>query len=235
LKWLLYALSHGLFPSEVDSESPAAGGWLIGGFVDHTAASRSSILGTLVAGDIILQIDEEPVLRNIPTKMASSRILFDDDDDSMTLLVYSPSKKEREESADLRDRLIQQDHATTRKDQSHANCRSNRNKDPSHQIPRGAAGYIGKRFVDADEPGELWEITDVYFSFADKEIVIDYNNCDPEKEQARYYSSFREFLLWPGLEVREPECTPDELSEYEKLRKARIDANQEFLRGLGLA
>ena len=153
LKWLLYVLSHGLFPSEVDSESPAAGGWLIGGFVDHTAASRSSILGTLVAGDIILQIDEEPVLRNIPTKMASSRILFDDNDDSMTLLVYSPSKKEREESADLRDRLIQQDHATTRKDQSHANCRSNRNKDPSHQIPRGAAGYIGKRFVDADKPG----------------------------------------------------------------------------------
>ena len=117
--------------------------------------------------------------------MASSRILFDDDDDSMTLLVYSPSKEEREESAELRDRLIQQDHAT-RKDQSHANCRSNRNKDPSHQIPRGAAGYIGKRFVDADEPGELWEITDVYFSFADKEIVIDYNNCDPEKEQAMW-------------------------------------------------
>jgi hypothetical protein len=27
----------------------------------------------------------------------------------------------------------------------------------------------------------------------------------------------------------------DELSEYEKLRKALIDANQEFLRGLGLA
>ena len=79
--------------TEVDSESPAAGGWLIEGFVDHTAASRSSILGTLVAGDIILQIDGEPVLRNIPTKMASSRILFDDNDDSMTLLVYSPSKE----------------------------------------------------------------------------------------------------------------------------------------------
>ena len=224
-----------MYPAEVDSESPAAGGWLIGGFVDHTAASRSSILGTLVAGDIILQIDEEPVLRNIPTKMASSRILFDDDDDSMTLLVYSPSKKEREESADLRDRLIQQDHATTRKDQSHANCRSNRNKDQSCHIPRGAAGYISKRFVDADELEERWEITDVYFSFADKEIVVDHKNCDPDKEQMALYSSFREFLLWPGLEVREPECTPDELSEYEKLRKARIDANQEFLRGLGLA
>ena len=140
----------------------------------------------------------------------------------------------------MRNRLIEQDYATRkRKDQSYANCRSNRNKDPSHQIPRGAAGYIGKRFVDADEPGELWEITDVYFSFADKEIVIDYNNCDPEKEQATYYSSFREFLLWPGLEVRKPECTPmctpHKLSEHEKLRKARIDANQEFLRGLGLA
>ena len=98
---------------------------------------------------------------------------------------WSTALVKREESAELRNRLIQQDHAT-RKDQSHANCRSNRNKDPSHQIPRGAAGYIGKRFVDADEPGELWEITDVYFSFADKEIVIDYNNCDPEKEQAMW-------------------------------------------------
>ena len=62
----------------------------------------------------------------------------------------------------MQNRLIEQDLAT-RKDQSYANCRSNRNKDPSHQIPRGAAGYIGKRFVDADEPEELWEITDVYF------------------------------------------------------------------------
>ena len=118
----------------------------------------------------------------------------------------APSKEERTESAELRNRLIKQDYATRkRKDQSYANCRSNRNKDPSHQIPRGAAGYIGKRFVDADEPGELWEITDVYFSFADKEIVIDYrciyNNCDPKKEQTTYYSSFHEFLLWPGLEV----------------------------------
>ena len=65
--------------------------------------------------------------------------------------------------------------------------------------------------------------------------MIDYNNCDPEKEQATYYSSFREFLLWPGLEVHEPECTHHEQSEYEKLRNARINANQEFLRGLWLA
>jgi hypothetical protein len=37
-------------------------------------------------------------------------------------------------------------------------------------------------------------ITDVYFSFADKEIVvdyIDYKNCDPDKEQTAFYSSFR--------------------------------------------
>ena len=64
----------------------------------------------------------------------------------------------------------------------------------------------------------------------------------PIKEQTAFYSSSREFLLcafvlWPGLEVREPECTPSELSEYVKPRKARIDANQEFFRGLllGLA
>ena len=128
---------------------------------------------------------------------------------------WSTALVKREESAELRNRLIQQDHAT-RKDQSHANCRSNRNKDPSHQIPGGAAGYIGKRFVDADEPGELWEITDVYFSFADKEIVVDYKNCDPDKEQTTFCSSFREFLLWPGLEVHEPECTHHEQSEHEK-------------------
>ena len=115
----------------------------------------------------------------------------------------------------MQNRLIEQDLAT-RKDQSYANCRSNRNKDPSCHIPRGAAGYISKRFVDADELKERWEITDVYFSFADKEIVVDYKNCDPDKEQTTFCSSFREFLLWPGLEVHEPECTHHEQSEHEK-------------------
>jgi hypothetical protein len=103
-------------------------------------------------------------------------------------MVYRPSKEERTENAELRRRLIEQDRAT-RKDNSYANCRSNRNKDPSYRIPKGAAGYIGKLFVDADEPEERWEIKDVYFSFADKEIVVDYKNCDPEKEQTTYYSS----------------------------------------------
>ena len=56
--------------------------------------------------------------------------------------------------------------------------------------------------MDAEEPDERWEITDVYFSFAHKEIVIDYTNCDPEKGQQTWYSSFREFLLWPDLEER---------------------------------
>ena len=41
--------------------------------------------------------------------------------------------------------------------------------------------------------------------------------------------------LFFALVFHEPECTPHELSEYEKLRKARIETNQEFLRGLGLA
>ena len=162
--------------------------------------------------------------------MASSRILFDDNDDSMTLLVYSPSKKEREESADLRDRLIQQDHATTRKDQSHANCRSNRNKDPSHQIPRGAAGYIGKRFVDADEPGELWEITDVYFSFADKEIVIviGCKNCDPDKRVdgalfiiPRVPALCLCALAWPGSS-----CAGVHAQRGERIRKAEESAHR---------
>ena len=133
----------------------------------------------------------------------------------VSCMVYSPSKEERTENANLRNRLIEQDLAT-RKDQSYANCRSNRNKDQSCHIPRGAAGYISKRFVDADELKERWEITDVYFSFADKEIVVDYKNCDPDKEQTTFCSSFREFLLWPGLEVHEPECTHHEQSEHEK-------------------
>ena len=49
------------------------------------------------------------------------------------------------------------------------------------------------------------------------------------------YSSFREFLLWPDLEVSAPQGGGGELSDYEKLRVARMEANTEFLRGLGLA
>ena len=110
--------------TEADSNSPVAGGWRIDSFVDHTAAGRSSILGTLVAGDIILQIDGDSVLKNTPTKMASSRVLFDGGGDSMTLMVYSPSQAERKENGELRDRLIQQD-AAKRKDKSYANSRHN--------------------------------------------------------------------------------------------------------------
>ena len=108
-------------------------------------------------------------------------------------------------------------------------------KDSSYRIPREAAEYIGKQFVDAEEPDERWKITDVYFSFAHKEIVIDYTNCDPEKGQQTWYSSFREFLLWPDLEVSAPQGGGGELSDYEKLRVARMEVNTEFLRGLGLA
>ena len=79
------------------------------------------------------------------------------------------------------------------------------------------------------------KITDAYFSFAHKEIVIDYTNCDPEKGQQTWYSSFREFLLWPDLEVSAPQGGGGELSDYEKLRVARMEVNTEFLRGLGLA
>ena len=51
----------------------------------------------------------------------------------------------------------------------------------------------------------------------------------------RSYSSFREFLLWPDLEVSAPQGGGGELSDYEKLRVARMEVNTEFLRGLGLA
>ena len=51
----------------------------------------------------------------------------------------------------------------------------------------------------------------------------------------RCHSSFRVFLLWPDLEVSAPQGGGGELSDYEKLRVARMEANTEFLRGLGLA
>ena len=70
------------------------------------------------------------------------------------------------------------------------------------------------------------KITDAYFSFAHKEIVIDYTNCDPEKGQQTWYSSFREFLLWPDMEVSEPQGEDGELSDYESLRVARMHGGQ---------
>ena len=54
-------------------------------------------------------------------------------------------------------------------------------------------------------------------------------------DEVTIYSSFREFLLWPDLEVSAPQGGGGELSDYEKLRVARMEANTEFLRGLGLA
>ena len=86
----------------------------------------------------------------------------------------------------------------------------------------------------------LSSVFDLYLSVSFYPISLSlysrpFKNCDPDKEQTAFYSSFREFLLWPGLEVHEPECTHHEQSEYEKLRNARINANQEFLRGLWLA
>ena len=56
-----------------------------------------------------------------------------------------------------------------------------------------------------------------------------------EPEPVTVYSSFREFLLWPDLEVSAPQGGGGELSDYEKLRVARMEVNTEFLRGLGLA
>ena len=53
------------------------------------------------------------------------------------------------------------------------------------------------------------------------------------KETIRKYEHKHKAVF--ALVFYEPECTPHELSEYEKLRKARIETNQEFLRGLGLA
>ena len=56
-----------------------------------------------------------------------------------------------------------------------------------------------------------------------------------EPEPVTVYSSFHEFLLWPDLEVSAPKGGGGELSDYEKLRVARMEVNTEFLGGLGLA
>ena len=54
-----------------------------------------------------------------------------------------------------------------------------------------------------------------------------------EPEPVTIYSSFRKF--WPDLEVSAPQGGGGELSDYEKLRVARMEVNTEFLGGLGLA
>ena len=49
---------------------------------------------------------------------------------------------------------------------------------------------------------------------------------------------FRDFLDWKGLVLIEPTAlthNPDDLSDYEKKREARMEANQEVLRELRLA
>ena len=127
---------------------------------------------------------------------------------------------------------------TQARDRAFANARHNRNKDPHYRIPSGAAKYIGYQFTEGEEPDERWEITDMYFSVVQKVICFDYRNCDASKDQEPNVAQFREFLHWPDLELFEPAeggGSSGELSEYEKLRQARMEANTAFIAGLGLS
>ena len=75
----------------------------------------------------------------------------------------------------------------------------------------------------------------------DAEVGSDVEDRDEEGPPApgdMQRGLFRDFLGWKGLVLIEPTAlthNPGELSEYEKQRKARIEANQDMLRQLGLA
>ena len=75
----------------------------------------------------------------------------------------------------------------------------------------------------------------------DAEVGSDVEDRDEEGAPApgdMQRGLFRDFLDWKGLVLIEPTAlthNPGELSEYEKQRKARIEANQDMLRQLGLA
>ena len=75
----------------------------------------------------------------------------------------------------------------------------------------------------------------------DAEVGSDVEDRDEEGAPApgdMQRGLFRDFLDWKRLVLIEPTAlthNPGELSEYEKQRKARIEANQDMLRQLGLA
>ena len=126
---------------------------------------------------------------------------------------------------------------------------------------RNAAKYIGYRFTD-DEFGEsvVFEIKDVYYSDVEEDITMDFERVatddsmsddgaeaasddedfddGPPEPGDMQIALFRDFLDWKGLVLIEPTAQTHnaaELSEYEKQRQARIEANQDMLRQLGLA
>jgi hypothetical protein len=173
--------------------------------------------------------------------------------------VFTESQGERPENSAAIAALVQQDRAS-RNDAEHA--RRNRNKAASKRVPANAANYIGYRFSD-DEFGAdvIFEIKDVYYDDAEKDtafdferVVVDGTMSDDDAESDNEVEDgdeegppapgdmqrglFRDFLDWKGLVLIEPTAlthNPGELSEYEKQRKARIEANQDMLRQLGLA
>ena len=129
---------------------------------------------------------------------------------------------------------------------------------------RNAAKYIGYRFTD-DEFGEsvVFEIKDVYYSDVEEDITMDFERVatddsmsddgaeaasddedfedfddGPPEPGDMQIALFRDFLDWKGLVLIEPTAQTHNaagLSEYEKQRQARIEANQDMLRQLGLA
>ena len=176
----------------------------------------------------------------------------------MELLVFSQSQTERPQNAGAIEALIQQDRAS-RKDTEYA--RRTRNKAASQRVPANAAKYIGYRFTD-DEFGEsvVFEIKDVYYSDVEEDITMDFERVatddsmsddgaeaasddedfddGPPEPGDMQIALFRDFLDWKGLVLIEPTAQTHnaaELSEYEKQRQARIEANQDMLRQLGLA
>ena len=70
-------------------------------FEQHTPADRASLIGRLCAGDIVLQVDGEAVLKQRSRKFQSGSLclLFGRDDTEMTLLIFTESQEERPENS----------------------------------------------------------------------------------------------------------------------------------------
>ena len=87
--------------------------------VQHTPGDRASKIGRLCAGDIVVQVDGQAVLKQKSRRHQSGGLLFGKDDTAMELLVFSQSQIERPQNAGAIKALIQQDRAS-RKDTEYA-------------------------------------------------------------------------------------------------------------------
>jgi len=203
---------------------------VVKGVVQGSPADRLTIAKLLKPGDILVSVNGNSVLRTVAEK--SSRHLFGPTEFSMELVVFSPDNQTREENSVLMEQLEKQ-HADARKDKPY--MRRNAKKAASRQVRAEDAGHIGWRFVDPKD-NKTYEITDVYYDINEDLLCFDHVACD-EDDDRTHVAGFAEMRSWGIREWQTPEShlSDQQRSDYERLREARIQANQEFLRHLGLA